>query len=154
MTLPERPGFLHVLPVVDLFLLLVLFFMVGPSLILQSGLKVELPPSKFQMERFQDTLVVSLGPGQPPSNIHYGRLPVTFDKLASLLDEKLADGSGAKAVVLLQSDVETPVRLEREVAEMILGKGFRLALVGQAPNHLQTPPKAPSKAATGQPDAP
>jgi biopolymer transport protein ExbD len=139
MTLPERPGFLHVLPVVDLFLLLVLFFMVGPSLLLQSGLKIELPPSKFQMERFQDTLVVTLGPGQPPGNIHFGRLPVTFDKLAGLLDRKRADGSGAKAVVLLQSDVETPVRLEREVAEMILGKGFRLALVGQAPTHLQAP---------------
>ena len=139
MTLPERPGFLHVLPVVNLFLLLVLFFMVGPSLLLQSGLKIELPPSKFQMERFQNTLVVTLGPGQPPANIHYGRLPVSFDKLASLLDQKRADGSGAKAVVLLQSDVETPVRLEREVAEMILGKGFRLALVGQAPTHLQAP---------------
>lgn len=146
MTLPERPGFLHVLPVVDLFLLLVLFFMVGPSLLLQSGLKIDLPPSKFQMERFQDTLVVTLGPGQPPSNIHYGRRPVTFAELAALLDLKRADGSAAKAVVLLQSDVETPVRMEREVAEMILGKGFRLALVGQAPNRLQVPAKtAPDK---------
>lgn len=139
MTLPERPGFLHVMPVVNLFLLLVLFFVVGPSLLLQSGLKIDLPPSKFQMERFQDTLVVTLGPGQPPSNIHYGRRPVTFAELAAILDQKRADGAGAKAIVLLQSDVETPVRTERKVAEMILDKGFRLALVGQAPNHLQPP---------------
>jgi biopolymer transport protein ExbD len=150
MTLPERPGFLHVLPVVDLFLLLVLFFMVSPSLLLQSGLKIELPPSKFQMERFQDTLVVTLSPGQPPSNIHYGRRPLTFDELATILDEKRADGLGAKVVVLLQSDVETPVHFEREVAEMILGKGFRLALVGQPPNH----PQAPPKAAADSPESP
>jgi biopolymer transport protein ExbD len=150
MTLPERPGFLHVLPVVDLFLLLVLFFMVGPSLLLQSGLKVELPPSKFQMERFQDTLVVTLGPGQPPSNIHYGRRPVTFEDLVEILDQKRTDGSAAKAVVLLQSDRDTPVHFEREVAETIIGMGFRLALVGQAPAR----PQPPVKAATNSPDSP
>lgn len=149
MTLPERPGFLHVLPVVNLFLLLVLFFMVGPSLVLQSGLKIELPPSKFQMERFQDTMVVTLSPGQPPSNIHYGRLPVTLAELATLLDQKRADGSAAKAVVLLHSDLETPVQMEREVAEMIIGKGFRLALVGQAP--AKTPP---TKAESSPPNPP
>lgn len=151
MTLPERPGFLHVLPVVNLFLLLVLFFMVGPSLLLQSGLKIELPPSQFQMERFQDTLVVTLGPGQPPSNIHFGRRPVTFEELAAILDEKRIDGTAAKAVVLLHSDQETSVRMEREVAEMILGKGFRLALVGQAPARLAPPPAKP---AASQPDPP
>ncbi len=151
MTLPERPGFLHVLPVVNLFLLLVLFFMVGPSLLLQSGMKVELAPSKFQMERFQDTLVVTLGPGQPPSNIHFGRRPVTFEELTALLEQKRADGTAAKVVVLLHSDRETSVRMEREVAEMILGKGFRLALVGQAPARHAPPP---AKAAASPPDPP
>lgn len=143
LTLPERPGFLHVLPVVDLFLLLVLFFMVGPMLILQSGVKVEMAPSKFQMERFQDTLVVTVGPGPSPNNLHFGRRPVTLAELATLLDEKRADGSAAKAVVLLQTDAETPVRQERAVAEMILEKGYRLALVGEAPG-VRPPPAAAS----------
>lgn len=137
MTLPERPGFLHVIPVLDLFLMMVLFFMVAPSLILQSGVTVEPPPSKFQMERFQDTLVVTLGAGQAEGNIHVGRKSVKFEQLEEILDAKRADGSAAKSIVLLQTAAEIPVRTERKVAEMIIGKGFRLALVGQGPNRLR-----------------
>jgi hypothetical protein len=33
-------------------------------------------------------------------------------------------------MVLLQTDRGTPVGIEREVAELVLGKGFRLAMVG------------------------
>ena len=142
MTLPERPGFLHVLPIVDLFLLLMLFFMLGPSLVLQSGVMVDLPPSRFQMERFRDTLVVTLGQGQTTARIHFGRQPVTMPELTARLDALRAQGAAAKAIILLQTDVGTPVGTERQVAEMILGKGFRLAMVGQPPH--PTPPAAPS----------
>jgi len=139
MTLPERPGFLHMLPVFDLFLLLLLFFMLGPSLVLQSGVTVELPPSKFQMERFRDAMVVTLGPGQTAPRIHFGRNPVTMDELAARLDRLRAEGAAARAIILLQTDAGTSVGVEREVAEMILGKGFRLAMVGQTPQNPQAP---------------
>lgn len=131
-TLPERPGFLHVCPVLDLFLLVVLFFMVGPSLVLQSGVMVDLAPSRFQMERYEDTLVVTLGAGEVRGQIHLGRLAVSFEELEQLLDAKRADGSAAKAMVLLQSAADLPVTDERRVAEMILAKGYRLALVGRS----------------------
>lgn len=146
-TLPERPGFLHVSPVLDLFLLVVLFFMVGPSLVLQSGVTVDLPPSRFQMERYDDTLVVTLGAGQVEGKIHLGRVSVSFQELEAILDAKRADGSAAKAMVLLQTSTGTPVRDERRVAEMILAKGYRLALVGQpelpAPGTDDAQPQSP-----------
>ncbi|MEI6654703.1 MAG: biopolymer transporter ExbD [Verrucomicrobiota bacterium] len=142
MTLPERPGFLHLLPVFNLFLLLLLFFMLGPSLLLQSGVRVELPPSKFQMERFRNALVVTLGPGQGAPRIHLGRHPLTLVELATRLDALHADGTAAKSIILLQADVGTPVGVEREVAELILGKGFRLAMVGQ-PSPSPQPAAAP-----------
>ncbi|KAB2641967.1 MAG: hypothetical protein DVB25_00135 [Verrucomicrobia bacterium] len=133
LTLPERPGFLHALPAFNLFLLLMLFFMLGPSLVSQSGVMVDLPPSKFQMERFRETLVVTLSPGQGGPRIHLQRHPVTLDELAARLDGLRADGVAAKAVILLQTDAATPVGEERAVAELIVGKGFRLAMVGQSP---------------------
>jgi hypothetical protein len=55
---------------------------------------------------------------------------VSLAELATRLDKLRDDGVRAKAVVLLQTDAGTPVGTEREVAEMILGKGFRLAMVG------------------------
>ncbi len=149
MTLPERPGFLHVLPVFNLFLLLLLFLMLGPALRLQSGVRIELPPSKFQMERFRNALVVTLGPGQSAPRVHFGRHQLTLPELATRLDALRADGTAAKSIILLQADVGTPVGVEREVAEMILGKGFRLAMVGQPPLH--PPPSANPDASQADP---
>lgn len=146
MTLPERPGFLHAVPILNIFALLLLFFLLGPALVLQSGVAVDLPPSKFQMERYQDALVVTLGPGEPGPRIHLGRDSVTQTELAERLDKLRADGAPAKTIVLLQTDTGTPVGVEREVTELALGKGFRVALVGKNPSAAVVPgPKVKDK---------
>lgn len=131
MSLPERPGFLHVVPILNIFALL-LFFLLGPSLALQSGVAIDLPPSKFQMERYQNAWVVTLGPGEPTPRIHFGRDPVTRDELSARLDKLRAEGAVAKAIILLQTDAGTPVGVEREITELVLGQGFRMALVGKS----------------------
>lgn len=128
--LPERPGLLHAVPVLNVFALLWLLFLLGPSLLRQSGVMVELPPSRFQLERFQETLVITLGPGEGAPRIHLGRDVVTFSELTARLEQLREDGAPAKAMVLLQTDAGTPVGIEREVSEMVLSKGFRLAMVG------------------------
>ncbi|KAB2642467.1 MAG: hypothetical protein DVB26_02470 [Verrucomicrobia bacterium] len=148
LTLPERPGFLHALPVFNLFLLLMLFFMLGPALVSQSGVMVDLPPSKFQMERFRETLVVTLSPGHGGPRIHLQRHPVTLDELAAQLDGLRAEGVASKAVILLQTDAATPVGEERAVAELIVGKGFHLAMVGQA----AAKPQPATRLESSQPD--
>jgi biopolymer transport protein ExbD len=130
-TLPERPGFLHALPLMDLFALMLMFFMLGPALVQQSGIAVDLPPSQFQMERFRNSLVVTLGNGQDGPSLYFGREPMTSAQLSEELDRLQAEGAAAKSIVLLQTDAATPVGLEREITELVLAKGFRLALVGR-----------------------
>jgi len=130
MSLPERPGLLHAVPVLNVFALLWLLFVLGPSLSRQSGIAVELPPSRFQLERFQNSLVVTLGPGDGAPRVHLGRDLVTLPDLSAKLEQLRSEGAAAKAIVLLQTDTGTPVGIEREVSELVLGKGFRLALVG------------------------
>ncbi len=128
--LPERPGLLHAVPVLDVFALLWLLFLLGPLLLRQSGVTVELPPSRFQLERYQETLVITLGPGGDGPRIHLGRDAVAFSELTERLEQLRAGGAPAKAMVLLQTDAGTPVGIERQVSEMVLSKGFRLAMVG------------------------
>ena len=65
-------------------------------------------------------------------------------ELAARLEKLRADGAPAKAIVLLQTDAGTPVGVERQVTEMVLGKGFRLAMVGA-----NAPGRAGSRAETG-----
>ena len=81
-TLPERPGLLHAVPVLDLFALLWLMVLLAPSLLQQSGVSVELPPSRFKLDRFPDALVVTLGPGEAEPRIHFGRDLVTLAGLS------------------------------------------------------------------------
>jgi hypothetical protein len=133
MTLPERPGFLHAVPILNIFALVQLFFLLGPSLVLQSGVAVELAPSRFQMERYQDTLVVTLGPGEPGPRIHLGRDAMSMDELTHRLDGLRSGGATAKSIVLVQTDAGTPVGAERAVTELLLDRGFRVAMVGKTP---------------------
>ena len=144
MSLPERPGFLHAVPILNIFALLQLFFLLGPALVLHSGVAVDLPPSKFQMERYENALVVTLGPGEPGPRIHFGRDSVTLAELSGRLDTLRADGTPAKSIVLLQTDTGTPVGVEREVTELVLGKGFQLALVGKTPPAAVVPGPQPT----------
>ncbi len=141
--LPERPGLLHAMPVLDIFALLLLFFLMGPSFVLQSGVRVEAPPSRFQLERFEDALVVTLAAGavDSPPTIYLGREQVTRDSLVARLEVLREEGLTTRAMVLLKSDERTPVRVEREIAEVILETGFRLALVGSRPDGAGMPPQ-------------
>lgn len=136
MTLPERPGFLHAVPVLNLFALLLLFLLLGPSFVMHSGISVEMPPSRFQMERFRDSLVVTLGPGR----LHLGRDAVTLAELEKRLEEIRGNDGAARMIVLLQTDAGTPAGVEREVTEVILTKGFRVAYVGQPVPSAAEPP--------------
>lgn len=139
MSLPERPGFLHAVPILNLFALLQLFFLLGPSLVLQSGVAVDLPPSRFQMERYQESIVVTLGPGNAAPSIYLGRDEVTLDGLADRLEKLREQSAQRKSLVLLKTDKSTPVGTEREVTELILRKGFRIALVGKTAPSLERP---------------
>lgn len=146
MTLPESPGFLHAVPILNIFALMQLFFLLGPSLVLQSGVAVDLAPSRFQLERYQDSLVITLAPGEPEPRIHLGRDAVTAVELAARLDRRHEDGASTKAIVFLQTAIGTPVDVEREIIELVLSKGFRIALVGKnAPSAVIPTPKTIKK---------
>ena len=129
-TLPERPGFLHAVPLFNLFALLLMFLMLGPSFVLQSGVSVDLPPSRFQMERYRNAHVVTIVAGDPVK-LYFGRQSVGIDRLSELLDERRKDGDEVRSTVLLRADAKTPVEVERNVEEMILHKGYRVVLVGR-----------------------
>ena len=130
MSLPERPALLHALPVVNLFALLWMFHFAGASLTSQAGVTVDPPPSRFQLERFRETLVVTLVTAESGARIYLGRELVDMATLESRLESLRGQGAASRSIVLLQCDADTQVGAEREVGELILGKGFRLALTG------------------------
>lgn len=131
-TLEERPGFLHALPLFDLFALVTMLLLLGPMFLSQSGISVAVPSSRFQMQRYGDSIVVTVGPGDSDAALYLGRQAVTLGELSARLAELRNDERMSRAIVLLKTDVQTTVGMERKVSEMILGIGFKLALVGDA----------------------
>jgi biopolymer transport protein ExbD len=134
-TLEERPGFLHVMPLFDLFALVTMLLLIGPLFLSQGGISVEVPSSRFQMQRYGESIVVTVGPGSEKAPLYLGRQAVTLGELAEQLAKLKQDERMARAIVLLKTDVRTSVGMERKVSELVLGAGFRLALVGEPENH-------------------
>jgi biopolymer transport protein ExbD len=129
-TLPERPGFLFVVPAFNLFALLLVFFLLGPSFVSQSGVAVELPVSRFQMERQADATVVTITAGSEPG-YWLEREPVSLGQLSERLDARRGSESAPATSVLLRVDKGVPVETQRKVAEIALQKGLRVYLLGQ-----------------------
>lgn len=131
-TLPERPGFLFAVPLIDLFGLLVGMLLLGPAFVAQSGVSIELPPSRMQLDRFAEPLVITVGPGdEPVLFVGYEQLPL--DRLGRRLDdERERRGGAGERIAVLRIDRAVPVTVERQVAELALEKGFRVMLAGRA----------------------
>ncbi len=130
-TLPESPGFLIVVPAINLVALLMVFFL--PSLFSQSGVAVELPVSRFQLDRQAGQAVVTVTAGDPP--VYWlERQQLTWSRLSEQLDMRRQADSSPASTVLLRVDKGVDVETQRAVAEMALQKGFRVLLLGQPEN--------------------
>jgi biopolymer transport protein ExbD len=129
-TLPERPAFLIVVPAFNLFALLLVFFLLGPSFVSQSGVAVELPVSRFQMERQADATVVTITGGDAPE-YWVEREQVSLGQLSERLDARRGNEASTATSVLLRADKGVSVETQREVAEIALQKGFRVYMLGQ-----------------------
>ncbi len=145
-TLPERPGFLFVVPAFNLLALLIAFLLLGPSFLNQYGVAVDLPISRYQMERPGDAIVLSVTAGSPPG-YWVERESVSLGALSERLDARRGDDSGAASAVLLRVDRGVPVEVQQTVAEIALQKGFRVWVLGQASeDQSQASPSTPPPA--------
>jgi biopolymer transport protein ExbD len=130
-TLDERPGFLHALPLFDLFITVTMLLLLGPVFLSQSGVSVELPASHFQMQRYQESIVVTLHSGEAEPQIYLGREALSLAELKVRLEALKADEVMSRAMVLLKTDLGTPVGVQSEMIDLILRMGFKVALVGK-----------------------
>jgi len=133
-TLPERAGFLHAVPIFDLFGLLLVFFLLGPSFVKQSGIEVELPLSRFQVERHADASVVTLSQPESaggPAVIWLERRQVTESELGEELTKRREELPG-DPVLYVRTDGAVPAVLERRIAELAIVRGYRVYLLGRS----------------------
>jgi biopolymer transport protein ExbD len=138
-TLEERPGFMHALPLFDLFMTVTMLLLLGPVFLSQGGVIVELPASEFQMQRYDKSIVVTLHTGEAGPQIYVGREAVSLADLQTRLEVMKSDEVMSRAIVLLKTDIATPAGAQTDIMNLILRLGFKVALVGKP--EVKTPEK-------------
>ena len=124
MTLPERPGFLHALPLIDLLALVMLFPLLTSSLVPQAGAEVELPETSFRLQRVSNPIVVSITGGTDPQ-FWVGKDRVERDSLLDAVRARAEEwDEGGAAAVLLKVD-KTAQSDGMEVCYALLREGYR-----------------------------
>ena len=122
---------MHALPLFHLFITVMMMLMLGPAFLNQTGVSVELPASQFQMQRYQESIVITLHTGEAGQQIYLGREAVSLEELQAKLEVFKADEVMSRAMVLLKTDLGTPSGVQSEMINVILGLGFKVALVGK-----------------------
>ena len=108
---------------VTVVLLVVYFLLLSTSFLLQPGVAVELPPSRFLLPAMQDPLVVAIT-GDPGAAIYFEDRVVEPDHLVARLEARRT----ASRQVVIKADGNAPNSLVARVTELALANGFSVAL--------------------------
>ena len=65
-TLPARTGYLHVGPLLDVLLLLLIFFLLNSNVIFRSGISIDPPLSQSVLESMASADIIAISAGENP----------------------------------------------------------------------------------------
>ncbi len=92
-------GIIGLVALMNVILLLLFFYTLGSSFVLQPGISVTLPASEFDLPPQSNARLITVQPG-PPARIFYQDQPVTAEEL----DRQLATYQGSPKAVVVRAD--------------------------------------------------
>ena len=128
-TLPENVGFLHAVPLFNLFAVLLMCYALGPKLEEKTGVTIQMPTSLFQLERYEEAAVITMT-ANGLQELYIGTQKIPLIELEARLDEQLEKSTGANRAIVIMADRLVPSDSLRQVAEICLRKGVRVVMAG------------------------
>ncbi|MDF1657062.1 MAG: biopolymer transporter ExbD [Verrucomicrobiales bacterium] len=122
----DRSGMLYTSPLVDVVLLLLIFFLFGSNLVLKSGVDVSLPRSSSALPSAEDAHIITLIPGKT-SEIYFNDERINLEQLGMKLDK----GSERSKEVILLGDESVSYGTVMNISRFILQRGFELSFATQ-----------------------
>jgi len=135
-------GLVDLVPAMTVVLLLLLFFLLGSSFVLQPGVRVNLPHSNFSAPTPSSRLIVAVT--LPPAQLDANGLPmkreptlyfddkiVTLDELRIALD-RLPAGPTSSALVI-KADADVPLDEIMRVQDVAFAHHLQVVIGTQAP---------------------
>ncbi|MGI8603801.1 MAG: ExbD/TolR family protein [Verrucomicrobiales bacterium] len=114
------PRFLHVVPFLGVVILLLSFFLLGSSMVMQSGIRVQPPASSSLLEPMPHAHVITITSGREPQ-IYWNDRPVTLGELERVLN---AEREKSRPVVLVRADELAAYGSVAKVSQLALKSGY------------------------------
>ena len=131
LTLPATPGFMHMFPGLDIIALVLMFPLLGSSVVRQAGIEVTVHESPWRYQQMDSPVVVTLGVGDDHP-MWINKTPVPLADLENEIKRlQRADGGDAITTAVVRSDIGVPSGVEKDVINRILMMGLNCGLVGK-----------------------
>ena len=129
MSLPERPGWIFVVPGFDFVALLLALVMLTGVVAREGLVEVKLPPSEFRSKRLGDEnpVIVILQKTEEGSVYYVGRDRVAKEALAEAISAAVEE-LGTR-MVAISADERSSVKKQHELINLITGLGFRVGFL-------------------------
>jgi biopolymer transport protein ExbD len=121
-------GWLGLMAILDVIFLLIFFVLLSSNFILQPGIAVSLPASRFTLGPQLNPQIISITGGAVPA-IYFRDQKVGLDQLGPLLDEAKREGRP----VIIKADRLTPYELVVSVTNAALEHGISSVSLATAP---------------------
>ncbi len=122
-------GWLVFLAVVDVTFLLVFFLLLSSNFILQQGISVSMPFSRFTLGPQTNQQIISITGGTVPA-IYYRDQKVTIAQLGPLLDAAKREGLS----IIIKADRSTPYEIVAQVTNAALEHGITSVALAATPS--------------------
>jgi len=116
------------IPLLDVIFLLIFFLVLSSNFILQPGISVSVPLSRFTLGPQINPQIISITGGAAPA-IYFRDQKVSFDQLGPLLDEAKKEGRP----IIIKADRVTPYALVVEVTNLALERGITSVALATTP---------------------
>ena len=121
-------GWLAAIPLLDVTFLLIFFLLLSSNFILQPGISVSVPLSRFTLGPQINPQIISITGGAAPA-IYFREQKVALDQLGPLLDEAKKESRP----IIIKADRLTPYSLVVEVANLALEHGITSVALATTP---------------------
>ena len=121
-------GWLVVFPLLNVVFLLIFFFLLSSNFILQPGIAVSVPFSRFTLGPQQNPQIISITGGAATA-IYFRDQKISLDQLGPLLDAAKRENRS----IIIKADRLTPYEVVVAVANAVLEHGINSVALATAP---------------------
>jgi biopolymer transport protein ExbD len=122
-------GWLMIIPAIEVVFLLLFFLLLSSNFILQPGIAVSLPFSRFTLGPLQNQQIISITGGGMPA-IYFRDQKTTLEKIGPLLDAAKRENRS----IVIKADRLTPYELVVAVTNAALEHGITSVALAAAPS--------------------